>query len=165
VHLQRWVVQGGFAGDNLVPAERRLPKFAGRTMTESHNFGSNKRATLAVLRDARVHRREIVSKNVTHGIAWDRQLHAEIGALPASTRGLRLAHEAMSVYLRSEPSGKLLHDPIAACAAIDPSIVTWAEVEVTYEAGRWGARPARDSGTFISVDLDRDAFVRTLVAT
>ena len=164
VRLERWVVQGGFAGDNLVPAGRRLAKFAGRTQAESHNFGANKKATLAVLASPRVERREIVSKNVTHGVAWDASLHASIGALDGATAGVRLAHEAMTVFLREEPSGKLLHDPLAACAAIDPGIVTWAEVDVTYERGRWGAEPAPGSNTFISVDVDRCAFVRTLLA-
>lgn len=164
VQLERWVGQGGFAGDNLVPEGRRLPRFEGLTTVESHNFGANKRATLFVLADQRVHRREIVSKNVTHGVAWESSLHAKIGALTGATPGLRLAHEAMTVLLREEPAGKLLHDPLAACAAIDPGIVSWAEVKVIYEGGRWGAEPASGSNTFISVDADRLAFLRTLVA-
>jgi inosine-uridine nucleoside N-ribohydrolase len=162
--VERWVVQGGFAGDNLVPADRRLPRFAGHTKMESHNFGANAKATLAVLADHRVRRRDVVSKNVTHAVAWDPQMHAEIGALPTLTPGLRLAHEAMTQYLVTVPSGKLLHDPVAACAMIDPSIITWLEVEITYAGGKWGAEPAPGSDTFISIDLDRDAFQRTLVA-
>ena len=105
-----------------------------------------------------------MSKNVTHGLAWDAALHARVGALLGSApAGVQLIHEAMSVYLASHPEGKLLHDPLAACAAIDPSIVTWAEVRVTYAAGQWGAEAAPGTGTFISISADTDRFVQTLV--
>jgi inosine-uridine nucleoside N-ribohydrolase len=164
VRVDRWVVQGGFAGDNVVPERLRLAKFAGKTSTESHNFGANKKATLAVLADPRIRDRRLVAKNVTHAVVWDASLQAEIGRLDAPTVGVRLMHEAMAVYLREHPGGKLMHDPLAACAAIDCAIIEWMEIEVTYGGGRWGAQPASDSGTFISIDVDRTAFLRTLVA-
>ena len=164
VRVERWVAQGGFAGDNLVPQERRLAKFAGRTMSESHNFGGNKNATRIVLDDPRIQLRQLVAKNVTHGVVWDQRIQHIIGELDGLTAGARVAHDAMSVFLADAPSGKLLHDPLAACAAIDPGIIDWQEVRVTYEAGRWGAEPAPGSGTFISVGVDRAAFLRTLVA-
>jgi pyrimidine-specific ribonucleoside hydrolase len=164
VRVERWVAQGGFAGDNLVPSQRRIPKFAGRMTSESHNFGANKNATLTVLADPRVRLRQIVSKNVTHGLVWDESLQRMIGALDGLTPGLRVAHEAMSVFLRDWPSGKLLHDPLAACAAIDETLITWVEVSVIYDAGRWGAESASGTGTFISTDVDRSRFLRTLVA-
>ncbi len=30
-----------------------------------------------------------------------------------------------------QPDGKLFHDPLAVCAAIDPSLMEWCEVEVS----------------------------------
>jgi pyrimidine-specific ribonucleoside hydrolase len=162
--VDRWVAQGGFAGDNLVPPERRLPKFDGLITTESHNLGANKKATLAVLADDRVRLRQLVSKNVTHATAWDRPLQDRMQALDGLAPGMQLAREAMAVLLREAPEGKLLHDPLAACAAIDPGIVEWAEVTVIYAHGRWGAEPAPGSSTLISVGMDRPAFLRTLVA-
>jgi inosine-uridine nucleoside N-ribohydrolase len=114
VRVERWVAQGGFAGDNIVPARLRLSKFAGATSTESHNFGANKKATLAVLADPRVRERRLVAKNVTHAVAWDPALHAAIARLDTPTLGVRLMYEAMDVYLREHREGKLLHDPIAA---------------------------------------------------
>jgi inosine-uridine nucleoside N-ribohydrolase len=164
VRVRRWVAQGGFAGDNLVPASQRLDKFAGRTASESHNFGANKKATLAVLADPRVELRQLVGKNVTHGVAWDAGLQRRIAALEGATPGLRLAQEAMSVLLASAPGGKLLHDPLAACAAIDPAIMSWVEARVTYAGGRWGAEAAPGSATFVATGVDRAAFLRTLVA-
>jgi pyrimidine-specific ribonucleoside hydrolase len=162
--LARWVAQGGFAGDNLVPPALRLDKFAGRVACESFNFGGDKKGTQLALASDRIALRQLVSKNVTHGLAWDARLHARIGALLGSAPvGVQLMHEAMGVYLATHPDGKLLHDPLAACAAIDPSIVSWIEVRVTYAAGQWGAEAAAGTGTFISISADAERFVQTLV--
>lgn len=57
----------------------------------------------------------------------------------ALTGGARLAVEAMDVYLRANPAGKLLHDPLAFAAVLDPDAFRWAEVAVYRESGRWGA--------------------------
>src|SRR4051794_2056607 len=124
--VERLVVQGGFAGDNLVAPAARLAKFDGRTLSESHNLGANKKAAQAVLADPAFARKELVSKNVTHGVVWDAEFHR---AVEPRTAGVRLMREAMECYLREAPDGKALHDPLAACAAIDPSIIEWAEVE------------------------------------
>jgi hypothetical protein len=35
MRIERWVAQGGFAGDELVAPEHRLPKFAGRELCET----------------------------------------------------------------------------------------------------------------------------------
>jgi pyrimidine-specific ribonucleoside hydrolase len=159
----RAVLQGGFAGDDLVAPEDRLPRFAGRATAESHNFGANKRATLLVLQDPRMRTRDLVSKNVTHGVLWDAPLHHQLRGTDGLTAGMRLAHEAMDVYLRARPEGKALHDPLAACAALRPEICRWAEVQVTYAGGRWGAEASPGSSTRITVGVDQAAFLRTLV--
>jgi pyrimidine-specific ribonucleoside hydrolase len=155
VALRRWVAQGGFAGDNLVPPERRLAKFDGRTTCESFNFGGDKKATLAALASPRIARRDLVAKNVTHGVAWDAALQARLLAAPDLHPGAALAREAMAVYLREHPEGKLLHDPLAACAVLDRGAFTWDEVAVIYDRGQWGARAAAGTGTFITVAVDR----------
>jgi pyrimidine-specific ribonucleoside hydrolase len=164
VHVARWVAQGGFAGDNVVPPEHRLAKFAGRTMCESFNFGGDKKGTLAALASPRVGERRLVSKNVTHGVAWDPALDRALAGLRGVTAGLELAREAMAIYLRGNPDGKLLHDPLAASALIDPGAFTWAEVEVVYREGQWGARPAAGTGTFITVAVDQRRALSALVA-
>jgi inosine-uridine nucleoside N-ribohydrolase len=162
VHVERLVAQGGFAGDNLVPPERRLAKFEGRILSESHNLGGNKKASLAVLGDPRLAVKQLVSKNVTHGVMWDAEFQR---SLPDDVApGVALMREAMTIYLELVPEGKALHDPLAACAAIDPAVIEWAEVQVLYEAGRWGAEAAEGTGTFISIGVDRDRFRATLLA-
>lgn len=71
----------------------------------------------------------------------------------------------MQRYLADHAGGKIFHDPLAACCAIDPSIATWAEVEVYRERGEWGSRLSPGSGTSIIVDLDRDRFIDVLLAS
>jgi pyrimidine-specific ribonucleoside hydrolase len=154
VAIRRWVAQGGFAGDNLVAPGRRLAKFDGRTLCESFNFGGDKKATLAALASPQIAQRDLVSKNVTHGFVWDAGLQARLLAMPDLHAGAVLAREAMAVYLREHSEGKLLHDPLAACAIIDRDAFQWEEVEVVYERGQWGANLHAGTGTFITVALD-----------
>jgi pyrimidine-specific ribonucleoside hydrolase len=161
--LSRWVAQGGFAGDNVVPPEHRLPKFAGRRTCPTFNFNGDPKGALLALASERIGARELVSKNVTHGVAWDAALHERVRPHREATAGLALVFEAMTHYLDKHPEGKLLHDPIAACAAIDPGIATWAEVEVVREKGEWGAEPRDGTRTRITVALDRERFFGTLV--
>jgi pyrimidine-specific ribonucleoside hydrolase len=162
VRIARWVAQGGFAGDNLVPPERRLAKFDGRTLCESFNFGGDKKATQVALASAQIARRDLVAKNVTHGFAWDAALQARLRARGDLTAGAALACEAMDLYLREHPDGKLLHDPLAACAIVDRDAFTWAEVEVVYERGQWGAKAADGTQTFITTGLDAARAARAL---
>ena len=154
VEIPRWVAQGGFAGDNLVDPAHRLAKFAGRTRCESFNFGGDKKGTLLALASPRIAQRDLVSKNVTHGVAWDGALHDRLARAPLSP-GAALAHEAMTVYLRDRPEGKLLHDPLAACAILDRDAFTWAEIEVLYDQGQWGAQPATGTHTAITIAANR----------
>jgi pyrimidine-specific ribonucleoside hydrolase len=161
--LSRWVAQGGFAGDNVVPPEHRLAKFAGRRTCPTFNFNGDPKGALLALSTERIGSRDLVSKNVTHGVAWDAAFHERMRGHRDATAGLALVFEAMEHYLREKPEGKLLHDPIAACAAIDRDIITWAQVEVVREHGEWGAEPAPGSRTSISVALDRERFFQTFV--
>ncbi|NTX58762.1 nucleoside hydrolase [Myxococcus sp. CA039A] len=163
IKLHRWVAQGGFAGDNVVPPEHRLPKFEGRRTCPTFNFNGDPKGALLALSSDRVGRRELVSKNVTHGLAYDGPFHEHMRPYASTTPGLGLIFEAMERYLAQRPEGKLLHDPIAACAAIDPEIITWAEVEMVRQRGEWGAELAQGTHTFISVALDSERFFQTFV--
>lgn len=70
----------------------------------------------------------------------------------------------MDVYLRENPTGKLLHDPLTACCAIDETIGVWAEVELYREGNGWGAKLSPGSNTWIIVDYDHQKFLQTLTA-
>jgi pyrimidine-specific ribonucleoside hydrolase len=47
--LDRLVAQGGFAGDNIVPEEKRLSKFNGRLTCPIFNLGADIKADKIVL--------------------------------------------------------------------------------------------------------------------
>jgi hypothetical protein len=47
--IERWVAQGGFAGDNIVPPEYRLKKFEGKIYCPTFNFGGDSKAATEVI--------------------------------------------------------------------------------------------------------------------
>ena len=164
IRIARWVAQGGFAGDSVVPPEHRLAKFAGRETCGTFNFNGAPEAALKLLASPYIGRRILVSKNVCHGIVYDAAMHAEMRAR-ALTPGMRLVRHGMEVYLAKRRSGKAFHDPLAAAVALDESVCTFREVEVYRERGAWGARPAGGTATTISVSVDRTRFLDVLTAT
>jgi pyrimidine-specific ribonucleoside hydrolase len=143
----------------------QLPKFRGRRTCPSYNLNGDPRSALAALACPGIGRRWFVSKNVCHAVAYDHGMHAQVAAVMAASPALRLIHQLMGSYLTRHPQGKLLHDPLAACCAIDPGIGTWAEVEIYRERGEWGARPASGTGTVIITGYDRQRFLTTFLAS
>ncbi|WP_324787945.1 nucleoside hydrolase [Streptomyces sp. H51] len=164
VHIPRWVAQGGFAGDSVVPPEHRLPKFEGRETCPTFNFNGAPAAALKLLNSPHVRERVLVSKNVCHGVVYDGEMHAALSARRL-TPGMALVREGMEVYLAKRSGGKAFHDPLAAAVALDESVCTFREVEVYRERGAWGARLAADTGTRISISVDRTRFLDVLTAT
>jgi len=180
----RLVVQGGFAGEGVVPPERQLPKFRGMVTCPTYNLNGDPKSALEALRYPGIGSRRFVSKNVCHGVIYDHEMHARIEGLKDKSESLRLIWQGMDVYLEKKgqksptrPSppeveesapeamgGKAFHDPLAACCAIDPSIGEWAEVELYREKGAWGSRLAPESGVWIITGYDREKFLRTLTA-
>ncbi|WP_327001874.1 nucleoside hydrolase [Dactylosporangium sp. NBC_01737] len=171
------VVQGGFAGAGVVPEDRQLEKFRGLVTCPSYNLNGDPRSALAVIAAESIARKRFVSKNVCHGVVYDRALHAEVAAVRHRATSLDLIWQGMDVYLNgpdapaghhresADPRGKMLHDPLAACCAIDPSIAEWAEVDLYRERGAWGSRPAPGSGVHITVAHDHQKFLATLLAS
>lgn len=184
--VSRLVVQGGFAGEGVVPPERQLPKFRGVVTCPTYNLNGDPKSALEVLRHPGIGSRRFVSKNVCHGVFYDHELHGRIEALKDKSLSLRLIWQGMEVYLdkhqgkrprpgtSSEPvieestaeamGGKAFHGPLAACCAIDESIGEWAEVELYREKGAWGSRLSPGSGAWIIISYDREKFFQTLTA-
>jgi len=71
--------------------------------------------------------------------------------------------DGMDHYLRNKP-GKAFHDPLAACAAIEPGVCRYRSVKLYREKGDWGSRldPAGEASCRIAVSVDRPAFERVL---
>jgi len=167
LYLSRLVAQGGFAGEGVVPPEKQLPKFAGMRTCPTYNLNGDPKAGLAVLAASfdDIRERLFVSKNVCHGVVYDREMHERVTAVKDMSLSLSLIHKGMSAYLKRKPEGKKFHDPLAACCAIDSRIGTWAEVEIYREKGKWGARPSPGSRTWIITDYDRERFIDVLTRT
>ncbi|MCY3019703.1 MAG: hypothetical protein NTW87_11825 [Planctomycetota bacterium] len=69
----------------------------------------------------------------------------------------------MGLYLERHRAGKAFHDPLAAAVAVNPAICQFMEVEVRRQDKGWGAWPKPGCGTWISVAVNREAFVNTLL--
>ncbi len=103
VSIRRWVGQGGFAGDNIVPAAYRLPKFEGRVTCPTFNFNGSPKAAQAMLTSKQVLSRDLVSKNVCHGVVYDRAFHQRLQPFRDATPGLQLIFAGMEFYLQRHP--------------------------------------------------------------
>ena len=162
-----WTCQGGFAGDNVVPPEHRLPKFTGRITCPTYNLGGDRTAAETLINCGLFSQIRFVSKNVCHGIIYDRTMHDRIpwDAHP----GLDLLKQGMETYFKDHSDGKALHDVIAAALAINPQAAKWSEGELFYKKGEWGFNPSEDwfaqsapSPHHITVALDIPKFEKTL---
>jgi pyrimidine-specific ribonucleoside hydrolase len=159
--LGRLVAQGGFAGEGVVLPEWQLPKFRGLTTCPTFNLNGDVKSALLTLTYPLIGIRRFVSKNVCHQVIYDQALHQKIAPLQDKNLALKYMWQGMDMYLKNKPEGKILHDPLAACCAIDESIGTWAEVELFREKNEWGARLKPRSRTWIITDYDHDRFVQT----
>ena len=139
----RWVAQGGFAGEGVVPSEWQLEKFKGMRTCPTYNFNGDPKSALAALSYDGIGERLLVSKNVCHGVYYDREVHERVTAVKDKSLSMQMIHKGMDLYLRKHPQGKKFHDPLAACCAIDDSIARWSDDVVIFrERGQWGAKPA-----------------------
>lgn len=161
--LNRIVVQGGFAGDNIMPPELVLEKFKGRITCPTFNLNGDVKAALNVASSKNIYNRIFVSKNVCHGVIYDRAMHDFMQPYKDRNPGLSLMVAGMDRYLRKTPSGKAFHDPLAACVAIDESICKFELVELYREKGEWGSRYSDNKNSRISIQVDMDKFRNTII--
>jgi Inosine-uridine nucleoside N-ribohydrolase len=157
------VIQGGFAGDNIVPPELVLPKFKGKITCPTFNLNGDVPAALGVLSSQKILKRTFVSKNVCHGVVYDQAMHEYMLPYKNNNPGLNLMVQGMEHYLKKHPSGKAFHDPLAACVAIDPSICQFEEVELYRHKGEWGSKKSDNPNAIISISVDMDKFKKIMV--
>ena len=161
--VRKLVAQGGFAGEGVVPRYLQMEKFKGKTTCPTFNLNGDRKSALAVLEYPGIPRRYFVSKNVCHRVLYDTDLHEQIRVVRKKSTALNMIYLGMDVYLQKK-SHKKLHDPLAACCAINPVIAQWEEVELYYSKGGWGSRLAPGSNTWIIVDYDHSLFLETFLA-
>jgi len=173
--LGRWVAQGGFAGEGVVPRKLQMDKFKGMTYNRTFNFGEDPRAANTALKSKKITHRICVSKNVCHRTWYDNNRggwHGRVGEALCTTKGqggpsvrlkaLELMHKVMTNYL-TRKEGKMLHDPLAAAVALDTSVCTLTEVEFGTDAGRWGCWLHPGSGTWVAIDYAESKFRTALL--
>lgn len=161
--IEEIVIQGGFAGDSVVPEEYRMEKFKGRETCPTFNLNGNIEAAKNIISTDVFGTKRFVSKNVCHGIIYDNDMHERIKPYQYNNAGLNLIVEGMEKYLSKKSSGKAFHDPLAACVAISTDCCEFREVELYREKGEWGSRLKNNTNTFISVKCNRERFEEVLV--
>eukprot|EP01083_Nonionella_stella_P186030 680082_1 len=166
----KWVCQGGFAGDNVVPKEYRLRKFDGRCFVPTWNFNGNIPAAEYLLLNQHCNevfdKRHLVSKNVCHGVSYNQSFHTKMEEYKDKHQALRIIYDEMSVYLKKRRQGKKFHDVLAAVAAINPKVVDFKQVQPCFQKGKgheWGSKLSCDSNIFISIKYNQEAFFDTFV--
>lgn len=171
--LGRWVAQGGFAGEGVVPPEKQMDKFKGMETCSTWNFGGNISAARAALASDAIARKICVSKNVCHSVYYDDafhgalrealQMHAKVAPMGKRCVAFKLMYDVMENYLRRKPDGKKLHDPLALATAFDENVCELVEVELFNHKGKWGSRLHPGSGTLISIGYDAVRFKSVLL--
>lgn len=161
--IKRWVGQGGFAGDNVVDIEHRLEKFVGKITCPTFNFNGDPTAAKLLLSSSNIETRDLVSKNVCHGVVYNQEMQEKVKSYRNNNVGIYMIYDGMSTYLKRHSSGKMFHDPLAACVLFNREVCTFKEVEIYREKGEWGSVLKENTNTFISVSVDHEKFFKTLV--
>lgn len=100
--LGRWVAQGGFAGEGVVPEHLQIPQFRGRRSVPTFNFNGDPKTALAALEHPGIRLRRLVSKNVCHRVFYDTDFHAALTAHRDATQSLAWIWDGMDVYLQKK---------------------------------------------------------------
>jgi hypothetical protein len=174
--FQRWVCQGGFAGVGVVPdSVPTLAKFQGKKTCATFNFNGCPAGAVALLDSELIGERRLVGKNCCHRAVYNQNIQERaVRAVAAGShsfderrrRGLELIIHGLQVYLGRGKTEKKVHDVLAAAAAVDASVCSWAEVrpyrEKVKRGAEWGCHLLPGSNTFAAVDFDSDALWRIL---
>lgn len=172
LRLDRWVCQGGFAGDPVVPPEHRLEKFAGRETCATFNLGGAPKLALPLIASEHIRRRVFVSKNVCHGVKWTKTMAQDVrarfrskGNLKPVRQGAYLMMYGADKYLDEHADGKAVHDLLAAAVAVDETVCQLREVDLYRKHGEWGSVLKDNTRSWISIAHDYDRFLDVLTAT
>lgn len=139
----RWTLQGGFVGSNIMPEELCLPKFSGKKIVETFNLNGDPKAAqrLLALENNPANQIQMVGKNVCHGfwISKDNSAKFRISQIPQCKHpGLDLMINGMEKYCMKYPGGKAMHDILAALLHIAPEHGTWVTGCPYRDSGKWG---------------------------
>ncbi len=159
VTIYDMVIQGGFAGDNVVALEDRLDKFKGKITCETFNLNGNPKAAEFILNSSNIARKTLISKNVCHGVSYKQEQHEQLEKIKDKHIALQLMFKTMSKYLEKNEDKKF-HDPLAASQIIQENCL-FKPVRLYRERGKWGSVEDPNSSTRISVKVDQESFWKT----
>lgn len=156
IPFDRATMQGGFIGYAIhsMPVVE-LDKFKYKIKVPTFNLNGCKSGAKALL-DLPIQNRRFVSKNVCHTITYDKKVHDYVKSIPTRNRASELIREGMDFRFKSNPGGKVFHDPTAAICHLHPEIAIWVKARLFYEKGEWGATLNAYVGDWITVDIDRN---------
>jgi inosine-uridine nucleoside N-ribohydrolase len=160
---------GGFAGQQVVPEQHILKKFKGLDTCASANFGNSKTVS-TLLTSPKIRERVLISKNVCHGVVYNKTMHTYVDAIQNKTKALELLWKGMGIYLQKNSDGKKFHDPLACAVIFNHDICTFKEVEMYHHRKKkgweeWGYVVKKGTNTWISVSVDKQTFLETLTKT
>eukprot|EP00121_Abeoforma_whisleri_P010517 Awhi_evm2s9701 len=178
--IPRWVGQGGFCGEGLIPdTVSTLRQFQGKTHISTWNFGGSREATLLALNTKNITNRVLVGKNVCHRCLFDEETDERLrshikrmkpsphkSALDWISKCLSTHYLSNSYRTSSKGDGnrfKKLHDPLAFATLIDERVCLLREVEIDVIKGSWGSTACEGTNTFAAVDYSHDLFIDVLL--
>ena len=186
INIKKLVIQGGFAGDNIVPKKDRLKKFDGKIFCSTFNFNGNPKAAQFILQDTpncmkngfKFDERILVSKNVCHGVIYTQKMHSMLRAIVYGNNNnnispaLKLIYQGMNFWWTKPRNrktyGKKFHDPLAVCVAIYGSkICNLSQIipvskKVDKWGLQWGSQLSNNSNIFIVTNCNTSNFFRCL---
>ncbi len=153
-----WLQQGGYVSDILTI--NPLEKFKGKKECVSANVGDTKLIRF-LLSSPQISKKLFVSKNVCHGVYYDRKLHEELGKIKRN-KAMEIMYKSMDIYLDRRGDGKIFHDPLACSVALNESVCQFMEAELYHTKDGWGANPRYGSDVSISIGVDKEKFKNIL---
>lgn len=126
--IPRMITQGGFLGE-VVPEEKRLKKFLGKTAFRTYNLELDLQAFEMVNGSPAIESLTYVTKDLCHGFMYTPEIHQEIhfGSSPVS----QLLKSALSRYAENGKS-KAMHDPLAMLMMLYPQLGNARPISMSY---------------------------------
>lgn len=157
------VTMGGFAGEKVMVGHTVIPKFHNRNSYPTYNLMGFSRIINKLQESTFIKQRYFITKNLTHRVAWDKELDIKVAEYKDKPDYLILISEVMHKYLNFKPGGKKLHDILAGACAIDQSIFKYVEGNLYPFKNGYGTKLENNTNTFVSIDYDKDKFFSCLL--
>lgn len=157
--IKQVTFQGGFLGYDLhkYPC-KRLPKFAGKVTCPTWNLNGAIKQTQSIIDCPHIDNIRFISKNVCHGIIYDKNIHDLVKAVDTKNRADEMFLKGMDMYLERHPEKKF-HDPCAAVCMLHPEIANWVRGKMYYDGKNgWGTKPDLNCNSETIAHIDEDRF-------